>query len=138
MAKLKLTPDLIAKTRQILANGGYAETVFTTLKIGKTTYYRWLERGEKARNGVYRDFWDGVMEATGISEINALQIITQSKEPRDAAWFLEHRFPDRWGRKSERPEVTGLNGGPVQTEGAFAVSLTIGGKTEMLTDTVAK
>jgi hypothetical protein len=128
VAKLKLTQDVIAKTRQILGNGGYAETVFTTLKIGKATYYRWLARGERARKGVYRDFWDAVMEATGVAEINALQIVTQSKDPRIAAWFLEHRFPERWGRRVERKENTSSAHTANGSENRFIVNVVVEGE----------
>ena len=42
------------------------------------------------------------------------------------AWFLERKFSDRWGRKDPikvQAELTGKDGGPIQTEGGQVVVL---------------
>jgi len=37
---------------------------------------------------------------------------------RAAAWFLEHRRPDTWGRREQKTQVTGAGGGPIEVDHA--------------------
>lgn len=76
------------------------------------TVYRWLEDGRTEHEAdiegisvptIYRHVWQCVIRAKGVSEARALQTIRQAASRgawRAAAWFLERRYPDKWGRNS--------------------------------------
>jgi transposase len=96
--KPKLTRELIMRASKLLRAGNYVETVAELLGIGKTTFYRWLEEAEE-RGGLFREFRDAVARAAAEAERNALAVIVRPKTPENAKWFLERRFPDRWGRR---------------------------------------
>ncbi len=79
-----------------------------------TTFRKWIEKGEQQATGEYRDFLDLLTkaEADGAAQSIAAIKIAAQKDWRAAAWMLEARHPEEYGRK--RLEVTGKNGGPVE------------------------
>jgi transposase len=109
----KLTPETQARIIQALEAGNYFETACGYAGIGKTTAYRWLEQGEQQSSGIYRDFRDAVEKASSNAEARNVALIQQAAKDtwQAAAWWLERRAPDRWGR--QRQEITGANGGDI-------------------------
>lgn len=120
--KPKLTPARQEIITTLLANGHFAETACAKAKISETTFYAWLQKGERATAGIYREFLEAVKEADANFEVIALGKIKEAALPTPErpgqwqayAWILERRHPKKWGRK--RIEVVGDDGGPVQTE----------------------
>ncbi|NCC84677.1 MAG: hypothetical protein EOM03_11205 [Clostridia bacterium] len=103
MRATKLTPQVIADAEKYLKAGNYAITVISLLSIGEKTWYRWLERGEKEKSGLYRDFYEAVKRGESVAEGGAVsEILRAGKEGnwQAFAWFLERKFPKRWGRKT--------------------------------------
>ena len=84
--------------------------------VGESTFYQWMAKGKEARSGQYREFADEVMraEATGASRLLGQITIQASADWRAAAWILERRHPDDYGK---RTELTGKAGGPLLIEG---------------------
>jgi hypothetical protein len=81
-----------------------------------------MERGERARSGKFRQFWQSVKEAENEAEVRAVAII-QKQMPdnwRAALSFLERKFPKRWGR---RMDVTSGDQ-PVRPTGVLIVPAT--------------
>jgi hypothetical protein len=110
--KLKLTPVFIKEAEKLLKAGNYANTVADYLNISESTWYEWLKLGEKAQSGIYRDFWETIKKATAIAEVGAVSGILQAAQDGNwqaFAWFLERKFPNRWGRKdrNEMPDPQG-------------------------------
>ena len=79
------------------------------------TFYNWLEKGEAAKSGVLREFFDAVERAKADSALRLVSQITLQAPTdwRAAAFMLERRFPDDYGR---RAELTGKAGGPVKVD----------------------
>jgi type IV secretory pathway TrbF-like protein len=92
--------DLIVK---YIKSANYVETAAAAAGINKSTLYDWLKRGSAEKSGIYADFSNAVEKALAESEIADLKRIEQqSRESwQAAAWRLERRFPDRWGRKDK-------------------------------------
>lgn len=63
------------------------------------------------------DFLDATEKAEGMMARNALALIVRAAQDRRhwtaAAWLLERRYPEAYGR---RTEITGKDGGPVEVE----------------------
>ena len=81
--------------------GNYAQVAAVYAGIGERTFFRWMELGEEAKAGRYRQFWQAVKAAEGEAEVRAVAII-QRKMPDDwraAMSYLERKHPKRWGRR---------------------------------------
>ncbi len=97
----KLTPQLQAKICDAIRVGCYVETAAAYCGISKDTFYRWLRQGAKAKSGIYKDFSDAVEKAMADAEFRDVMIISNAatSDWKAAAWKLERRAPERWGRR---------------------------------------
>ena len=111
----KLTPEV----QDIIVDGINAGLTcgLTCARAGvaPSTFYRWLEKGEAAKSGVFCEFFDAVSRAKADSAMRLVSQITLQAPTdwRAAAFLLERRFPDDYGKRSE---VTGKDGGPGKVE----------------------
>jgi hypothetical protein len=101
----KLTPAIQKKICDGLRNGLYADSAAILGGICEDTYYEWIKRGE-AGDEPYASFSEAVKEATAEAEQNALADVKMGRTGKDdpphwtsAAWFLERRFPSKYGRR---------------------------------------
>lgn len=121
--KSKLNEELINRAAELVNAGHYDNTVFTCLGIGETTWYRWINLGEEdflnGKNTIVAKFWESVSKARAAAEIRNLEIVQTAANDdwKAAAWFLERKYNEKWGRK-EKTELTGKNGGPVEISNA--------------------
>ena len=99
----KLTPELQQKIVDAIRMGNYIETAAAFSGISKDTLYRWLRQGREAKRGKFRNFSDAVEKALAESEMRDVAVIaTAAKENwQAAAWRLERKFPERWGRRQK-------------------------------------
>ena len=113
--KTKLTPEV----QEIIVDGINAGLTLglTCARAGvaRSTFYDWLEKGEAAKSGVLMEFSDTVSRARADSAMRLVSQITLQAPTdwRAAAFLLERRFPDDYGKRSE---ITGKDGGPVKVE----------------------
>jgi transposase len=124
--KTKLTPELLSKLENALAQGNYVETACAYVGISRAVYYHWVNEAQKPNaKKIYLDFLDTVERAKAVAEMRNLQIIQAAamgkpddkENPKDpdwkaAAWFLERGRQKSWGRH-ERVELSGTEGGPI-------------------------
>ena len=116
--KLKITQDTTDKICLAIRAGNYAKVAAEMAGIGETTYYRWLELGQKeGASKVYREFWESIKRAEADAEVAAVALIRQAANNgtwQAASWLLERKHGERWGRNDKlRQEITGANGAPV-------------------------
>lgn len=97
----KLTPELAYEIVSYINAGNYPEIAAEACGIGKSTFYRWLEKGREEPKGKYGEFWEAVKKAKAQSEARNVMIIERAAEKtwQAAAWYLERTCPDRWGLK---------------------------------------
>jgi ABC-type cobalamin/Fe3+-siderophores transport system ATPase subunit len=108
----KLTPQTQARIVQAIVGGNDITVAAAYAGIGKTTFYEWLERGRKAKTGPFAAFADAIQKAQADAETRNVALIAKAAQDGTwtaAAWWLERKHPERWGRK-ERHEVTGKDG----------------------------
>lgn len=96
-----LTPERHAAIVDAVRHGMYAKAAVEGAGITEATYYRWLERGRQGEEP-FESFLADVEQASAAATLNMLDTIRKAAETdwRAAAWFLERRFPDQWGRHS--------------------------------------
>jgi hypothetical protein len=71
------------------------------------TFNKWRARGEKEGSGKYYDFAVKVEEAIAYSEIGLVRQVRSKGDDdwRAAAWMLERRFPETWGKNQHEAEI---------------------------------
>jgi hypothetical protein len=107
------------------------ETAARASGIGESTLHLWRQRGseasERRKNGVrlgpndrmYLEFLEEIKEAEALAIADKISLVAihGKNSWQAAAWFLERRRPEEWGRRDYvRQEVSGPEGQPLQTE----------------------
>jgi hypothetical protein len=113
--KLKLKPELIETIEKNISEGNYVNIVCQAVGIHKASYYSWYHKGENGR-GIFKEFHDAIDRATAKAEQTYIGVIRDAANKGTwyaAAWWLERRFPERWGKR-EQVDVTS-GGKPLQT-----------------------
>jgi len=102
--KSKLTKELIEKAAVLIEMGNYQKHVAQALGVSEETWYRWLREGERAKNGLKRQFYESIKKAEGRAIARHVSLIHQAAQNGNwqaAAWLLERRYPQEWGRKDK-------------------------------------
>lgn len=104
----KCTKPVIEAIRLALQDGLPFESACECGGISKQTGYDWLKRGENGEQP-YLTFSDAVKKAQALGEYALVRIVQNAslKSWQAAAWLLERRFPDRWGRRIGQPSLSG-------------------------------
>jgi transposase-like protein len=115
----KLTPEIQERIVELLKAGNYVETACAVVGIGRTTYYDWMKKAEEStRANKYTRFHDAVRQAKAWSEARLVAMINKHAEKiwQAAAWMLERKYPERWGRNrkvskpaKEEPKFTKMS-----------------------------
>lgn len=100
--RLKLTPEIQTKLSSAIAAGNYHEVACDLVGVGTTTFYNWMKKGEKSSSGKFREFWESIKKAEAVAEAKRIKLITDAAEQnwQAAAWYLERRYPNKWGRQT--------------------------------------
>ena len=124
--RMALDDPKVQRLLNALRLGDFVEEACSYAHITETTYYRWKREGEavtqKQITGESLDeteqhileMYEAIKEAEVSGQHAALETIrTAAKDGtwQAAAWFLERRNK-KW---SNRTEVTGADGGPIET-----------------------
>ena len=115
----KLTEGLIETLSATIRNGAYIETAAALCSISKDTLYRWLRDAENGdADGLHSKLSDAVKKAMAEAELRDLAVIDKAAQEgiwQAAAWRLERKHSDRWGRQSKvQLEHSGPEGRPIE------------------------
>lgn len=99
---------------QYLRAGNYIETTAALVGIHRDSVYEWLKRGNaeiervsksnraniRKKEAIFVEFTDTVKKAQAQSEAMLVGLIGQAAQKNwtAAAWRLERKYPDKWGR----------------------------------------
>lgn len=103
----KLTPELQRNLCAVISAGNYVVTACNYVGIDPTTYSMWLQRGTgthptRPKTKLYVDFVEAVQKAEAQAEATRVARIAKAGQEgtwQADAWYLERRYPERWGRK---------------------------------------
>ncbi len=100
--KTILTPELQDAVVKRIRAGNYIKVACLAVGIGVSTYFEWLKKGEEGRQP-YAEFTDTIKKAEAEAHVNYVAIVASHapKQWQAAAWWLERRFPDKWGRRDK-------------------------------------
>jgi hypothetical protein len=102
--KSKLTKELIEQAYKLVSAGNYDKDVYPILGVEKTTWYRWLKEGETAKSGIKREFWNTIKKAEKDAVARNVALIQRAAQEGNwqaAAWWLERKYFEDWGRKDK-------------------------------------
>lgn len=113
----KLTPEVQKRIVDALRGGNFRETAAKWAGVSPGVVSQWMSR----KGEPYESFQRAVDDAEQGAEVRSVALIMKAaaEDPKHAQWWLERKFPERWGRK-ERYTVTGPGGGPL----AVAIDVT--------------
>jgi hypothetical protein len=106
-----------ARCLQALRGGNFRNVACDWAGIPDSSFRDWIAEGEKGAPQSSVDFRRQVLEAEKAAEIRAVGLIMKAaaNDPKHAEWWLERKFPERWGRRDRlQAEVSGPEGAPVQ------------------------
>ena len=110
----KRTPETEKRILDALRIGATRKDAGLAAGISKETFCQWMNE--------FPDFSDSVEKAESEDKIRMLAVITKASQEGNwqaAAWRLERKDPDNFGRRERRQvEVSGPNGGPIRHEDA--------------------
>ncbi len=104
MALTKLTPAVQNKIVVAITAGLSMASAASFARIDRSTFFRWLEKGRRARRGPYRDLVQAIDKARADLEANLVaRLIQKAKEqPELILPVLERKFAAEWGRTAPR------------------------------------
>lgn len=98
----KLNADRQARLVEALKSGNTRRASAEYAGIGESTFYRWMERGEAATSGKYKELWEAVKKAEADAEVRNVALIQRAANGgtwQAAAWWLERRKPQDWAKR---------------------------------------
>jgi hypothetical protein len=95
-----LTADVRASIVKLVAQGNYLETAAAANGVSKQAIHAWMKTAARKEDPELQEFLIAIEKAKAESEAYDLRKIGMSDEWQAAAWRLERRSPDRWGRKA--------------------------------------
>lgn len=111
----KLTPETQAHIVQAIEVGATYELAAQYGGVAYNTFNEWMKKGDAAKSGRYREFYEAVKSAEGKAAIKWLALIDKAATDtwQAAAWKLERRYPNTFGRRVVQNEHTGKDGGAI-------------------------
>jgi transposase len=97
----KLTPEITKRLTEAIRAGNYYEAACGYAGIHYSTFRKWMQKGETAKSGKFREFFEAVTLAEYEAEAR-LVAQWQKHMPEDYRAirdFLERRYPERWGKR---------------------------------------
>lgn len=103
--------------------GNYSDIAAAHAGIHRQVFMRWMRQGASDKKGKFHELYKEVNKALADAEVADLAIIKKASQTQwqAAAWRLERRYKDRWGRNTI--ELTGKDGGPISHEHTAIVQM---------------
>lgn len=135
----KLNEQVTKELETYIKAGNYIETACALVGLSKTTVYDWLKQGRRIKDEADKtgkrikkadmplvEFSNAIEKAMAFSEVKDLMTISDHAKHdwKAAAWRLERRFPNKWGRK-DRVEADINHSGKVEQEHSGEVAMKI-------------
>ena len=113
----RCTPEVTQRVADAIRGGNYANVAARYAGIGERTFYKWMERAASGEEP-FVQFQQAIKEAEAAAEVRNMALIQQAAQAgtwQASAWYLERRYPSRYGRR-DRLEHSGPDGGPIKQQ----------------------
>lgn len=101
----KINTEIEHQICQLIRAGNVIDTAAEAAGIAVSTYFNWMERGLKEKDGPYHDFREAVERARAEAQallVGRVQKAAASGSWRAACWLLERGWPEDWASLPER------------------------------------
>jgi len=102
----KLTFEVKEKILHLIRQGNYKEVAVRAAGVGVSTFCRWMEQNREFREAV--DMAETEAEVEMVAHVK----LAAKNDPVHGRWWLERKFPERWGRR-DKVAVSGPDGAAV-------------------------
>lgn len=114
MGRPKLTQELVDKAIALKADGLSNGDIICALGIHESTFYRWI--GDP-KNKLQRELSEGLKKEEASFKQTLLTTIRAAALARNqywtaAAWLLERKYPDEYGKADRRRDEEGAEAAP--------------------------
>ena len=106
----KLTPAAMDRFIQAIQLGSTIAMACKYAGFSKVSYYSWVKKAQTQPDSVFSEFRDRVEEAKGKAVVGWLAKIEKAASEgswQAAAWKLERRYPEDYGRRVQELRHTG-------------------------------
>ena len=96
----KLTPEASEAIVKALAIGGTRKDAAGAAGVVYTTFLDWMEAGEKAKSGMFHEFYNACTKTEHAARLKYTSVIAQAANAGDwraAMEYLKRRDRDNWG-----------------------------------------
>ena len=122
MKRLSINPGIIEAVCRTLRLGAYQREAAAAAGISYSALMQWISKGGKERrhiaeggkprkgHALYLDLVQGMEKAQAEAQLSDLAIVTRAAQEgawQAAAWKLERRNPDQWGRNRLEVQADG-------------------------------
>ena len=116
------TPEQRKQLVELVAAGNYLSAAARAVGMPWRTVMEWMQRGRETGKEPYGSFFLAVREAEAKAEVRDVALIRLAARNtwQAAAWYLERKYPDRWGRR----DVV-KHDGTIETKNTQAVDLSL-------------
>ena len=99
-----LTPDVREKILTAIRAGNYRHVAARWAGVSPRTLQHWCKLGRDAKRGVMEEFLRALLKAEQDAEILMVGLVFKAaaSDAKYAEWWLERKFPERWGRDTAR------------------------------------
>lgn len=97
----KLTVEIALGIAAAILEGNFRYVAGQAFGVSAERFRRWMQQGRRFPDGLYGQFRWVVLEAEAEAERRAVKSILAAgtaDDPRHLEWWLERKFPQRWGR----------------------------------------
>jgi len=102
---LKLNAALIKKICAVIKGGEYRKVAAKAVDVTDRVISGWMKKGRRSKSGIHHELFLSVQRAEQEAEIAMLHRVfaASKKDARHAEWWLERKYPKRWGRRAPSP-----------------------------------
>lgn len=114
----KLTPTVVKALCSAIRRNATYELACASAGITYQTFRNWMIAGESGDSGPHVEFFDAIKKAEAASALKHLATVERasSRNWQAAAWMLERRYAEGYGRQKVQHEHSGPDGGPIPFE----------------------
>lgn len=104
----KLNRVVCEQIALLIRAGNTIEIAAAAAGIAESSFFAWMDRGEEAETGMYREFYDAVEQARAEAEalqVQRISLAANNGNWQAAAWLLERRYSERWAKPADRRKL---------------------------------
>lgn len=102
---VKFSEELCETIYELVGKGFTYKDICAVCDISEPTFYKWINKGKKAKSGKYKQFVIELEKAKALRKNNLVKKLIEKTESKDDwkgyAWLLERGY----GNEFARPEV---------------------------------